>query len=301
MQINKEGDMIVLSFILTEICNWSCEYCAFPQIKNNSETTITILRKHLGYIKEIRQILEKNGIRTLVEIQGGEVGLIDENTLKYFFSELGYPVCVSTNGKFMENSYHKMDGMREYINEILWHICQSPNDFKIEMVYDDPDIFINKGIVHYDIKQIGKFIRRNPHITINYVELEYDIHKKRSIHRDEYSSLYNEIKDAPNITTYAKERIFKRISESTKTPNKCRDYHLGIVFDMVNETICRCQRCPECSIPLTKENTIRRLTTAPKFIFEGSCSGCDSCTRLFYDKYNTKGIEQAIRNRRIFR
>jgi hypothetical protein len=270
-------------------------------MKNSSNTTISILGKHLGYIKEIRQKLEKNGIRTLIEIQGGEVGLLDKNTLRYFFSELGCPICVSTNGKFMENNYHKVHGIREYINEILWHVCQSPNDFKIETVYDDPEIFINNGIVHCNINHIGKFIRRNPHITLNYVELEYDIYKKRSTRRDEYSSLYNEIKGCPNVTMYAKERIFKRISDSTKTPDKCRDYHLGLIFDMVNETICRCQRCPECSIPLTKENIIRRLTTPPKFIFEKECSGCDSCTRLFYDKYNIKSIEQVMRNRRIFR
>ena len=290
--------MTVFSFILTERCNWLCEYCAFPYMQNKSDTTIDILRKHLPYIRRI-----KNQCRDeiLVEIQGGEVGLLDIEVLREFCKLIDSKICVSTNGKFMEREYHKDPILRPYINEILWHVCPNPSTAKVSVDYNDDEIFINKGVVFTNEDYIEDFFKVNEHITFDFMDLECSIRKKNYMPSYAFRPIFERVKDIPNLTHNAKKRMYLRGSERENARLNCQMFHLSLVVDLVNEKICQCQRCPENNMDLTEENVITRLTNFLHGLFPGYKRGCESCIRLYFDKYGVKNLEQVFRNKRIFK
>ena len=286
--------MASFSFILTEKCDWSCSYCQFPLLSNKNEIESDKISKHLPYIRETISKIQQFSTPA-IEIQGGEIGLIDENVLIMFLEQLNQKVMVSTNGLFLKKGYHLNKKIRPYIKEIQWHVCDKPGPFKSKD-YNDPDIFINKGIVDESINKIVKFIEYNPQITFNYVELECDINEKKTGAVDDYNEFYDRIKGLSNITDSAKERIKNR-KDDVLERDKCYKFHECVSINMASETICLCQRCLESSIPLTKENLIKRLTDFPKFIFSSGV-GCRSCTRLYKDKYNISTVKNTLKIRK---
>lgn len=288
--------MAGFSFLLTERCNWDCEYCYFPSVKNPTDTTIDILRKHLPYINRIINRVKPN---VYIDIQGGEVGLLPAEVLAFLLKSINIPVVISTNGVFLEKEYHTRPDIRPYIKQINYHLIQTPNDVAIPDYIDD-GIQITRGIVHSSIEEMVMFINNNEHITFDFVELEYDIHKERTTDIDEYRRFWTTIQDIPNITNDAKIRIKSRINEQPECKDKCRRFHQCVSFDMVNETICMCQRVPQHCMPLTEDNLIKRLTNYPKDLFGMNAAGCKSCTRLYFDK-SPRTIADTLLLRRKFR
>jgi MoaA/NifB/PqqE/SkfB family radical SAM enzyme len=71
------------SFILTEKCNWHCPYCYFTGLSWPKEPNLDRFKEHLPYIKKIIDRL--GDLVVNIDIQGGEVGLIDSEILRYFF------------------------------------------------------------------------------------------------------------------------------------------------------------------------------------------------------------------------
>ena len=269
--------MACFSLILTEVCDWKCEYCQFPLLERPKQLTTDAIVRHIPYIREIISKTEN----PYVEIQGGEVGLIGPQMMALLLEELDNKVIVSTNGLFLEKGYHLRERIRPYIREILWHVCDKPGDYKIDVDYNDNDIFINKGIVHSSIDEIAKFIERNPQISFNYIELECDIRFKRSHRIDDYRRLYDAISSMSNVTDNALEIIQKRIDEPNSKRDKCKKFHPVISINLAAETICLCQRVITENIPLTRDNLIKRLKTFPNKLFSyNDTMGCDSCIRL---------------------
>jgi len=270
------------SFILTEVCDWECNYCQFPLLNSPNELTTEKIIKHTPYIKEIISKTEN----PYVEMQGGEIGLIGSNMLALFLEELDQQIIVSTNGLFMERGYHLNERIRPYLREIMWHVCDKPGDYKLEVDYNDDDLFINKGIVHDDISNIVTFIRRNPHITFNYIELECDIRHKRSHHVEDYRRLYDHIVELSNVSNNALQIVKRRIDNPDSISDRCRKYHSVVSINLASETICLCQRVTDINVPLTRDNLIGRLKEFPNKFFEQRDSmGCASCIRLCCGKY----------------
>jgi len=278
--------MACFSFILTEVCDWNCGYCQFPLLKKQNQLTTDKIIRNVPYIRDI--VSKTAEIQPpYMEIQGGEVGLIGEHTLALFLEELDYPVNVSTNGLFLERGYHLNHRIRPYVKEVQWHLCDRPGDYKLNLDYNDNNIFINKGIVHDNVDEIAAFISRNPHIQFNYVELECDIQSKRSPHTEDYTRLYKEIKSMGNVSENALEILEGRAYSPEDKRDKCKNYHSVVSINMASETICLCQRATNVNIPLTRENLIKRLNTFPckLFNYPDEIVGCDSCIRLFSGKY----------------
>ena len=290
--------MILFSFILTERCDWNCKYCQFPYIKNPTDTNIDILRQHLPYLIKIMAKLKELNIPYIIEAQGGEPGLIEYDTMKYFLETLGESISISTNGLIMERGWLNGE-LTPYINEIMWHVCEAPNDFEVKD-YENDDVFINRGIVHDNITEIQKFIGRNPHIDFNYVDLECDIQKAQTPFTTQHSSLYSAIEMFDNVTDSAKDRI-KEKAKASKTTNRddCKNLHASVIVNLANETLMLCQRVPQNNIPLNRNNVLKRIRNFPRDIFDGDTSGCKSCIRLYSDKFKTDSIETILRNRRI--
>ncbi len=72
--------MMSISFIITEECEWACEYCRFSSLENQSSITVEKIDKHLPYIKDVTERIPYAGFH----IQGAEPGSLDRETLLYF-------------------------------------------------------------------------------------------------------------------------------------------------------------------------------------------------------------------------
>lgn len=285
--------MSFFSFILTERCNWDCSYCEYPLLKTPDDTTKKILKKHMPYIKEL---IEKfSGIVTGIDVQGGEIGFLDLDTLKYFFKYISIPVIVSTNGKFLERQYHKDRSIRPLIREIYYHIYQTPRKVKIDYKNYDDEIPIRIGIVHNNVKDIVDFIKMNPNIIFDYVEFENQIYNKEIIPSARYKKLANNLNDLPNVSETVIDILNSKINESKNKRDLCRKFSSTITIDLINERILLCHRSNNSYIPLTKENLIKRLTSYPKELF--SIDNCCSCVRL-YSRWSLHEFEDPIKARK---
>ena len=289
--------MMSISFILTEECDWTCNYCRFSSLENQSSTTIEIIDKHLPYIKDISKRIPYAGYH----IQGAEPGSLDRETLVYFLKELNQRVLLSTNGLFFEKGYHLDPEIIKYLRSIYWHLCETPGDFKMEKDYDyhHGDAHVVKGIVHHSIDGIVAFAKRNPHIDIGFIEYSCDITKEKTLYKSDYEQLYEAIKDIPNVTERSRERIRARINEIENMRYLCQNYHSPVSINLVRETICLCQRSMDTNIELTRENLIKTIQNFPRDVFSGGQSGCDSCVRLYFDKMDGTCAENTLRVRKI--
>lgn len=284
-------------FIAIEECNWDCEYCDFPKIKNPKSTNMEILKKHMPYIKEVMDDLGE--LVVFRDISGGEIGLLELELLQYIFTTLDAKIVISTNGLFMDKGYHLDPILRPYINGLWVHVHPKPGKFKIDYDYNDDEIFVNKGIVHDDIDDMIDFIKMNPQIEFNYVEFEFTIGESRKMNPAMYINLLNKLKPLPNVTKDALNLIEARINEPPYLMERCRDYHQSIAIDLTRERILLCHRAMDTSIPLTKENLLKRLITPPKDMFKSD--KCASCTRLYAGKMLGNVIETFLKTKRHFK
>ncbi len=286
------------SFILTEKCNWKCEYCYFPY-SSHREPNLETYKKHLLYIQEMINKLGELVVN--IDIQGGEVGLIDPDILSYFFETIGptgNKINVSTNGMFLKRGFNHWPDIREHLGLIMWHVADLKyTRGKIEDYYD-PQIPISRGIVHDDLDEILHFVRKNEHILFDYVEFEFDIRKKRLMDKFKYSQLMNGLRKYPNVTENALQILERRLEEKQDHRENCGKFNHSIMIDLVNETIPFCQRQPSTVIPLTEENLRHRLMNFPKDIWGVEDWRCSSCTRLYAGKFYGNVIERALLTRK---
>ena len=85
---------INIDLVPTEICNWSCNYCIFPLIKNPKTTTEDIINYHCNYIKKIIKELTLKKIKVNLYMQGGEIGKVPEfNGEEYKMENILYVCC----------------------------------------------------------------------------------------------------------------------------------------------------------------------------------------------------------------
>lgn len=283
-------------FILTEVCDWKCEYCDFVKIENPRHTNIDILKKHLPYISEIIKKLGDYAVH--VDCAGGEIGLLPIEILQYFFETIDAKFVVSTNGLFLAKKYHLDPVIRPRIREIQWHVIDHPRDIKIDVDYEDDEIFINKGIVGDNAQGMVDFCAANPNIRMNYVEFEFDMDRPREKDDDLYRQFYEMIKDIPNITDNAKNIIKGRLAEKENLRDLCEKFNQTVVTDLINERIMFCHRSQNVTIPLNRKNFIKRIHTFPKDMFFEN-KKCNACTRLYAGKMCGNEIETYFQTRKI--
>jgi len=260
------------NFIITEECNVICKYCVFPKIENPHTATMEVLQKHLPYIKELE-------ISGYMDVQGGEIGLVPDDILEYFFVIMDTKMFVSTNGLFL----NKIDKFKKYIDIVQWHVTPTPMKSLLIPDVNHDELFISKGIVHDDIDDMVEFIKSNKNIQFHYIDFEYDIEQHIEYNAIKYIKLYRKIKDLKNLSDDAKERIKGRTVENLNR-RRCMEENDSILIDLVNEKICLCQRNMHVNVSLTKENLERRMETKPRDFFDLSDTTCKSCGRLYEGK-----------------
>lgn len=275
------------NFILTEVCNWNCEYCVFPNKKEVHHATKLSIETHIDYIKRIMDITDP-GLQNLM-IQGGEVGLVPKDVLIYLFERIQCKIDISTNGEFLRREYHNHPSMRPWIERIMLHIGDPIDEYKLDLDYslEDDDIFIDTGIVDVDMNpiKVQKFIQVNPQIRFDFVDYETPIFDGPCrVNSSVYKDLYDAIKNLDNVTKFAKDRLWKRFLRHKTTDIKkqqevCRSLHPSIFIDFVHETIPLCIRnYGLVDLPLTEKNLISVIGDIAPFDYNNNV--CDNCFRI---------------------
>ena len=275
------------NFILTEVCDWNCEYCVFPEIREPQHATKLSIESHIDYIKEIMDLTDP-GLQNLM-VQGGEVGFVPEDVLVHLFERTQRIIDVSTNGEFLRKGYHKHPKMRPWIKRVMLHIGEPIDDYKLELDYslEDDDIFIDTGIVdvNMDPVKVKLFIQRNQDIRFDFVDYEHPVFDNPCrVNGFIYKDLYDAIEDLPNVTQFAKDRLLKRFLRHKDTDMKkqqeiCRTLHPAVFIDFIHEEIPVCVRnCNFVSLPLTKDNLKKAISDISPFDYSNYT--CDSCFRI---------------------
>ena len=120
------GTQINFNFVLTEQCNWRCKYCFFTDIQDQRSANFDIVKMHLEYIKDFM-------IEGYMDVQGGDIGLVDIGLLEYFFETMGRKMYVSTNGVFLNKKMHLNEKIKPFIKMIWKIIYVATNKFSIEL------------------------------------------------------------------------------------------------------------------------------------------------------------------------
>lgn len=278
---------IMWNFILTEVCNWNCDYCVFPKKENPQHATKLNIEAHIDYIKDIMNKTDP-GIQNLM-IQGGEIGLVPEDVLVYLFKRTERTIDVSTNGEFVRRKYHQHSDIRPWVNRIMLHITEPIDEYKINLDYDitDDKIFMDIGIcdVNKDPEKTRMLIISNPEIRFDFVDYEHSVFGNPCrVNSSVYKDLYESIQDLDNVTDFAKERLWKRYirhkdTNIEKQQQICRTLHPSVFIDFVNETIPLCVRnYGLVYLPLTKDNLIKVISSMAPFDYTNHT--CDNCFRI---------------------
>lgn len=267
----------------------------FPKLQKLAKhTSKDIIDKHIDYINEILDKIDPD----IITIEGGEVGHIPEYILEYFFERINRKIEVSTNGQFLRREFHKNQFIRPKIKKIMLHVVDKIDSNKIELDYDieDNEIPIECGIVdiNKDPKAIELFLEANQHIVFDYIDYEHGIDTLPIDISASYGILYDAIKDAPNVSNQAKQRVMRRYKRNAAKDIKmnqdmCKKLHPCIFIDLVNETIPLCIRnYLTVYNELTYENLKSAITDLG--VFDYTNARCDSCYRICQD--GGVGIEQ---------
>ena len=278
----EDGSQVNFNFILTEECNWCCDYCYFSDMDIPKSVTMESLKAHLEYIKDFN-------IKGYMDVQWGEIGLVDVGLLEYFFETMGRKMYISTNGVFLNKKIHLNEKIRPYIKMIQWHVYPNPHgDVQIENIKDS-GIVITRGIVHDNMDEMIDFINANKHIYFEYVDFDYPLDSVIVHDRQKYMEFYQKLNHLENISEGAKNRIRERAQESDELRQLCMEKNDSILIDLVNERICLCQRNMHIHEELGLFNLYRRCWTDPAEFFDLNGNVCESCGRLYEGK--TRNLE----------
>ncbi len=278
----------MINFVITEICNWKCRYCVFPNKKSTKHTTKEIIKKHIDYVNII---VDKLNFTT--SVQGGEVGLVPIDILEYFFSSISKKTDVSTNGEFLKRNLHNNPIIKPKINNIILHVA---DDLTGKVDNYNSDSVCGIVDINKNPKSIREFINNNNHIYFEYIDYDNDI--TGPVGKFSYEELYKSIKDLDNVSDWAKERLLNRFNKNLKEcQNLCMSMHPVFFVDLVNETIPLCMRnYMKVYKSLTKYNLIKTIKEINTFDYVGNV--CRSCIRICQDE--GVGLPQ-IKNKLLYR
>lgn len=280
-----DGGLTLFNFIITEVCNWNCDYCAFPQIQlTANHTTKEIIDKHIDYINEIIDKINPD----VISVQGGEIGLIPEDILEYFFARLNRKIDVSTNGEFLKRGFHKNPIIKSKVRIIMLHVVDKIDNYKVDINYDS-EIPVVCGIVdiNKNPEKVKQFIQANSQIYFEYIDYEHSISEESSHIDSCYLELFYAIRDLKNVSKSAIHRILKK-HELNKdkviklNQNVCMRLHPYIYVDLVNERIPLCIRnFSDVYQDLTYDTLIKIITNIGFFNYKDN--HCNCCFRMCQD------------------
>ena len=101
-----------LAFFVTERCQYSCEYCDIPHIKDPKDYDIVTFLRYINMINEYP--LDH------ITITGGEPGLLSPQRLGILFDNIKHDIIINTNGEFIARGYYKR--WEDQISMIDYHV-----------------------------------------------------------------------------------------------------------------------------------------------------------------------------------
>jgi len=262
-----------ICIILTQKCNWDCDYCDRPNLKERKEPDMNTLKKFFP------RLIEKYN-DTPVYISGGEPGLINYDILKYVFN-FNKKLSVCTNGLFITKGYFK-----EFYDKIEQVLLQVRLDKGIEVDIDDPKLVYLFVLHHENISKIKDFIEKNGKDK-KWIFPFYQ--PKNMLDESRFQLTKNDYIIALNLVQYSInpiefKRIIKRIQEYDNYERQeqyrkdCRKYFLFPMFDFSSNKIIFCKQSATFGsfVELNEENFYKLETNTLHFNLEPD-SVCSKC------------------------
>jgi len=148
-----------IELILTYKCNWHCDYCS---VDTHNQTALNL--------NDITNKLKLVTPNYNVTLSGGEIGLLDYNTIMLVINTLQEKNCkisLNTNGVFLL----KYPELAKYFSYVIYHCTE---DLESDPEFSAVNVFKNSGvIVEYmivvtdnNIHNLDKYL--NKHISTNF-------------------------------------------------------------------------------------------------------------------------------------
>lgn len=279
---------------LTQKCQWKCWYCDHPSISNPQTCDKDDLKQLINVLLELKD--NRKDVEVLLE--GGEIGLLDEDLLDLiFYSGVSDKYSITTNGLFMKRGFHNR--YKDKINYILYHVAPEVEfDTKFEYYQNGLPIQYTAVVHKNNLQQFERLLENN----VDCMFLPHFLQPRRNdlnfMDKDDFQRIYKIIKDKKNVFDFIKLRV-KLISEvldknSLKSLQlSCQKKMTKTIINLPTKKIHRCcVSMNSAQVDLNKENLIKILKGDN--IFDSSdaemCLNCIS-SNVFMKLYNMNNIK----------
>jgi organic radical activating enzyme len=111
-----------LAFFVTEKCQFNCEYCDIPTIKNPKHFDPVLFLRYVDFINDHPF--------NFITMTGGEPGLLSEVHISLLFTHIVHPINVNTNGLFIKKGYYEK--YKNKIQMLDYHIVNTTIDHELD-------------------------------------------------------------------------------------------------------------------------------------------------------------------------
>ena len=294
---------------LTTKCNWNCWYCDFRDIKPKKVADLDYVLSVFETLKKVT----KNDPKVEYLLEGGEIGLLDEDYLKALFnsglSGTG-TYAITTNGLFLERDYQNK--FEPYIHYILYHVIDDLREpIKIKDYKVDPSIefFHTVVVYHENVDAFIEFVKINPDKVIFPHLLQPRRHDLASfLTREDFQKLYMFCRTAKNVPSWFTNRLEKILNNKRDLTFKrhiCANLYTQPEFDLVRKRIYRC--CISMSgnyVEISEENISRLYKN--KALFPPIDKVCNNCIANFlwhdfrFEKNKLMIVKTLIESKKLY-
>lgn len=283
---------LYFEFQLIDECNWNCSYCNYAYTKCKSKDRVKVCKHTQNSLLTIKKILDKlhNKIRIFMLAQGGEIGLLSEKELDFFFETMyPYKFTISTNGAFIDKNYHVR--YKDSISQVHLHLVEDLTN-NVQPYNLTPLIIPGVVSTNYNITDIDCFIKSNPSLKYFDFELPLQTTVTPKIWKNIVDCRRYIINNYPNLYDKCDNNI--RSFDVLRSHQKgCIKFNKIITFDLVSNTIHPCSvKNKHISIELTQDNIIKLLCGYNVFASDLlNCGNCMRCCFTFDSMYTSKVIK----------
>jgi len=236
-----KGNPYEMYVSLSEKCQWNCKYCDFPTFQDTAiDAKLDNLKKQVKIIKQFNTS-DWNWC-----IEGGELGVIDEKILDYWFleSNVADTYHVATNGLFLDKYYEKY---KHKIHTVLYHCLPDVKENSKIKTYD-----ISPDILYYTVVITPENLKYCDKLFSEYQNLNWSIHVLQpripgivKIDKKFYQDVINIISKYDNIPDVYIKRYQDIINDDNPEKFKqkrllCANDYSKPMLDLVKNEINRC-------------------------------------------------------------
>lgn len=163
MNLLYTSTRFIPDILLTSRCSEQCDYCDFPLLENPSDAT----KENIDYF--FKNIVPRDRLfrYTRLGLVGGEIGLLDMDTLDYFFTPFvgkGITFNIMTNGLFLKKDYHKR--YKNMIHSITYHMIHAGKYNETTKYVFNSDVPTEIAFVahHFNLEEVQGLVRKGINI-----------------------------------------------------------------------------------------------------------------------------------------